>query len=79
MFTAWTMALAVACSSAGPTASSELPSSQVSEATTLVKIGSAVGDRVPDFTLSLHDGDTVTTASLLAEGRPTFLFFFTTW
>ncbi len=42
------------------------------------EVGNQVGDRVPDFALELADGTTVTSASLVAEGRPTFLFFWAT-
>ena len=42
------------------------------------EIGNQVGDRMPDFTLELADGGTVTAAGLVAEGQPTFLFFWAT-
>jgi peroxiredoxin len=38
-----------------------------------------VGDRAPDFEIRLVDGTLVTFAGLVAESRPTFLFFFATW
>ena len=44
-----------------------------------VEVGYKVGDRAPEFTLRLIDGTTVPSAGLLDEGRPVFLFFFTTW
>ena len=44
----------------------------------LPEIGNRVGSRIPDFTLELADGATVTSASLVGQGRPTFLFFFAT-
>ena len=40
--------------------------------------GNKVGSRIPDFTLELVDGERVSSESLLAEGKPTFLFFFAT-
>ena len=40
--------------------------------------GNKVGYRIPDFTLELVDGEKVTSEALLAEGKPTFLFFFAT-
>ena len=40
--------------------------------------GNQVGNRVPDFTLDLVGGATISTASLIEEGRPTFLFFTST-
>ena len=42
-------------------------------------IGNNVGERIPDFAITLIDGRTVTSADLLAERQPTFLFFFETW
>jgi hypothetical protein len=42
-------------------------------------IGSNVGERIPDFAITLVDGSTVTSAELLAQRQPTFLFFFETW
>ena len=44
----------------------------------LPDLGNRVGNRIPDFTLELVDGATVTSASLVEQGRPTFLFFFAT-
>lgn len=44
-----------------------------------VRVGTAVGDRAPDFTLRLVEGTEVSSAGLLNERRPLFLFFFTTW
>ena len=44
----------------------------------LPEVGSKVGNRIPDVTLELFDGTTVSTAGLVAEGKPTFLFFFAT-
>ncbi len=41
-----------------------------------VAVGSSVGERVPEFTLSLADGSTVSATSLIQAERPTFLFFF---
>jgi cytochrome oxidase Cu insertion factor (SCO1/SenC/PrrC family) len=40
--------------------------------------GNKVGYRIPDFTLELVDGEKVSSETLLAEGKPTFLFFFAT-
>ena len=41
-------------------------------------LGHQEGDRIPDFTLGLADGATITSAGLVAAERPTFLFFFAT-
>ena len=40
--------------------------------------GNQVGYRMPDVTLELYDGTTVTSASLVEQGRPTYLFFWAT-
>jgi hypothetical protein len=42
-------------------------------------IGNKVGERIPDFAITLVDGSTVTSGEILAQERPTFLFFFETW
>jgi hypothetical protein len=44
-----------------------------------VKIGSKVGERIPDISITLIDGSTVKSSELIASGKPTFLFFFATW
>ena len=44
-----------------------------------IPIGSDVGERAPDFEMTLADGSVVTLASLMAAERPTFLFFFATF
>ena len=43
------------------------------------KVGRNVGDRVPDFTITLDDGTVKTSAEMVASGRPGFMFFFATW
>lgn len=40
--------------------------------------GNQIGYRIPDFTLALADGSTVTSESLVEEGKPTYLFFWAT-
>ena len=40
--------------------------------------GNQVGYRIPDFTMELYDGTNVTSASLVEQGRPTYLFFWAT-
>ncbi len=45
----------------------------------VLRVGTAVGDRAPDFTLRLVEGTEVSSAELRRERRPAFLFFFTTW
>ena len=41
-------------------------------------IGNQPGHQIPAFTLELADGSTLTSDSLIAEGRPTYLFFWAT-
>ena len=41
-------------------------------------VGHQVGEYVPEFSLELIDGQTVTATSQVTEGRPTFLFFWAT-
>ena len=59
----------------GPTAVVQ-PDSRPSDT---LKVGSMVGDHIPEFTLLLADGGSVRSADLLAANRPTFLYFFATW
>lgn len=41
----------------------------------LPDIGHQVGNRIPDITLELFGGSTVSTGELVEQGKPTFLFF----
>ena len=49
-----------------------------SAAEPMVETGNEVGDRIPDFTLDLADGTKVTSAMLMKQEEPAFLFFFST-
>ena len=40
------------------------------------QIGNNIGDRIPDFDITLTDGTPVTASLLLERERPAFLFFF---
>ena len=42
-------------------------------------VGGDVGDRAPDFTVTLADGSAASLESLLAPGKPLLLYFFATW
>ena len=42
------------------------------------EVGNEVGNRIPDFSLDLADGTKVTSVSLVEQGEPAFLFFFST-
>lgn len=41
--------------------------------------GPRVGERAPDFSLTTLDGRPLTSAELLAQGKPFILYFFATW
>ena len=43
-----------------------------------VEVGTGVGDRVPEFEISLTDGTLVSAVGLQESQRPAFLFFFST-
>ena len=42
-------------------------------------VGNRVGYRIPDFELALADGSQVSSAALVEEQQPTFLFFWATY
>ena len=44
-----------------------------------VKIGTKVGERLPEFSMRLTDGRLLTSEDLVTEGKPVFLYFFATW
>ena len=45
----------------------------------VVEVGYKKGMHVPEFGLSLLDGTRVTSAKLVEEGKPIFVFFHATW
>lgn len=57
-------------------AATEAPAPVVQEP--LPPVGNKVGNLIPDVTLELFGGSTVSTSSLAEQGKPTFLFFFAT-
>jgi peroxiredoxin len=44
-----------------------------------IKTGTKVGERIPEFSMRLTDGSTLTSEDLVTEGKPVFLYFFATW
>ena len=44
----------------------------------VAEVGNEVGNRLSEITLELVGGSTVSTSSLISEGKPTFLFFTST-
>lgn len=69
--------LVSACgSSESESVRTELPAP---EASAEVRVGSDIGNRLPDFDLTLtSNGEKLTSTSLVESGRPAFLFFFAT-
>ena len=45
----------------------------------VVEVGYKVGMQVPEFGMSLLEGNRVTSANLLEEGKPVFIYFHATW
>ncbi len=58
------------------TDSADTPAPAAAES--LPDVGNEVGNRIPDITLDLVGGATVSSVSLIEEGQPTFLFFTST-
>ena len=74
--------LAAACGSSESQPDSQAQAAQsalVPETATEVKIGNEIGNRLPDFELTLtSNGEKLTSTDLVESGRPAFLFFFAT-
>ena len=75
--------LSMACGS--PSESQPVPqgltaqSAPSQETSAEVKIGNEIGNRLPDFELTLtSNGERLTSTSLVESGRPACLFFFAT-
>ena len=45
----------------------------------VVEVGYKVGMQVPEFGMSLLEDNRVTSAKLLEEGKPVFIYFHATW
>ena len=45
----------------------------------VVEVGYKKGMHIPEFGMSLLDGTRVTSAKLVEEGKPTFVYFHATW
>ncbi len=61
-----------------PAAGVVLTGADFPAAAAAVAPGHQVGYRIPDFALELADGGAVTAADLIAQSKPTFLFFWAT-
>ena len=42
-------------------------------------VGTRVGDRAPDFTLTLSQDQQISSTELVAQGKPIFILFHATW
>ncbi len=67
------------CTSENESAASGLKANQESELLDSIVVGTQVGTRIPEFRIIYADGSEVTSASLIENGKPVFMFFFTTW
>jgi len=67
------------CTSENESAASDLENNQGSELIDSIVPGTQVGNRIPEFKIIYADGTEVTSASLIENGKPVFMFFFTTW
>ena len=84
-----TAALVLGCSSvsteqdadasSAPSASQPVAASESQPQTETVEVGYKVGLRAPEFGMSLLDGSSVTSAGLVEEGKPVFLYFHATY
>ena len=57
----------------------EAPRALAADVAVPVKVGGSVGEHIPDFEMRLSGGSGLSSAALLADRQPTFLFFFATW
>ena len=68
-----------ACGSSSESEPAPAPAAPAPETTIEVKVGNEVGNRLPNFELTLtSNGEKLTSTSLIESGRPAFLFFFAT-
>ena len=71
--------VAAACGSSEPEPAPTVQSAPSQETSAKVKVGSDIGNRLPDFELTLTSNEEkLTSTSLVESGRPAFLFFFAT-
>ena len=70
-------ALALACGAdGGETTAATSAVSETAAVTATGAVGFELGDRIPEFEISLTSGEPLTSAQLRASERPAFLFFF---
>ena len=58
---------------------SDLESDQVTELIDSIVVGTQIGNRIPEFKIIYEDGTEVTSASLIENGKPVFMFFAATY
>ncbi|MCI0869878.1 MAG: hypothetical protein J4O08_09185, partial [Chloroflexi bacterium] len=58
---------------------SDQPAQEPPAITVQAEVGYGVGNRVPDFELTLVDGSTFTYQDIISRGEPVFLFFTASW
>ncbi|MBR62159.1 MAG: hypothetical protein CL904_05835 [Dehalococcoidia bacterium] len=58
---------------------SDLESDQITELVDSIVVGTQVGNRIPEFRIIYEDGTEVTSASLLENGKPVFMYFAASW
>ena len=58
---------------------SDLESDQVTELVGSIVVGTQVGNRIPEFKIIYEDGTEVTSASLIENGKPVFMYFAASW
>jgi len=51
----------------------------VTESDVTLSVGISVGQRIPEFIINLTEGRSKTSAEILAEGKPVFIYFMATW
>ena len=71
--------LVAACGSSSSESDQVGQTAPTPEAPSKVRIGNEIGNRLPNFELTLtSNGEKLTSTSLVESGRPAFLFFFAT-
>ena len=71
--------IGLACSGQSPEEPATSGGSASEPRSSNVKIGTRVGERIPEFRMRLTDRSMLTSEDLVSTGRPVFLYFFATW
>ena len=64
---------------AAPSESVSPPAAAAATEASAPAVGVRVGDRAPDFTLTLSQDQRISSADLIAQGKPVFILFHATW